>query len=492
MRFLYAKHLLPQYYPCILATLVYLPRLKLYIKTIMQNKSIVTSDQSVLGEVSGEVNMLSSFVNFFMNMKKNKMAHENTVYEGDKNADIKNKKTKLGRIFMTFTLVLVSLCISVMAWDALDTSRSLHKTMELWEAEDPRTTTLGHLRQAVSGLWWFGPLKPDAAINPLEVCGVEGESSWWTVFWRLREAKERLSCLQEQIVLAYQEHEDFKTKVFLFSGLVLSVVCFMSCVFGAWWCKGTTKTQSVPVTTMELEYVIPTMGEENSSENYNDELFFTPTQGDEELLESNGQESMHVTLPCTQDNLTETIVEEGVFTTMEVDEVLVNEEVREEDTLISSEKESNEVNEKEGKESDNDDNKMKTHTVTPVNKGTQHVSTLNASPIIMNETVETPSNTDSELMWTEVKNKKKQRKKQMIAETEKTAIKLCSNTNTPQQQGKTTLKQDPRAADKKKQIGSGRKGETDKENKGLRGQNRPKGAKDVGQGTQNPKSRVVR
>ena len=467
----------PIFSPYILVTLVYRPRLKLYIKTIMQNKFIVTSYPSVL-EV-GEVNMLSSFVNFFMNMKRNKMADENTAYEGDKKQDIKNKKTKLGRILMTFALVLGSLCIFVMAWDALDTSRSLHKTMEQWEAEDPHTTTLGQVRQAVSGLWWFGPLKPDAALNPLDVCGVEGESSWWKVFLRLRESKERLSCLQEQVVLAHQEHEDFKTKVFLFSGFVLSVVCFMSCVFGAWWCKGTTKTQSVPVTVIKLEYVIPTMEDEHSSENYNDELFFTPTQGDEEELESDGQESMHVTSPCTQENLIETSVKESVLTTMEVDEVLVNEEVREEDILMSSEKESNEVNEKKGKESvNNDNNKMETQTVTPMDKETQPVSTLKKSPINLKETLQTPSNTDSEVMWTEVKNKKKQRKKRMIAGAQQTAIK----------QGKT---------DKRKENDTGRKGETDinvkktgKENKGLRDQDRPKSGKDVGQGTQNPKSRV--
>ena len=488
MTFLYAKHLLPQYCPCIFVTLVNLPRLKLYIKTIMQNKAIVTSDHSVLE--FGKVNMLLSLVNYFINLRKNKMADDTSVYEGDKKNKNANKKTKLGRIFVTFTVVLVSLCISVMAWDALDTSRSLHKTIELWEAEDPRTTTLGQVRQAVSGLWWFGPLKPDAAINPLQVCGVEGESSWWTVFWRLSETKERLSCLQEQRVLAHQDHEDFKTKVLLFSGLVLSVVCVMSCVFSAWWCKGTAKTKCVPLTTMELECVTRTLGEENRSDKYNDELFFTPTQGDEELLASNGQEPMHVTPPCTQENVIETSVEEGVLTTMDADEVLVNEEVREEDTLISSVKESSEINADEGKENiDKDNNKIETQTITPMNKGIQPVSTLKRSPMNLKETLQTPSNTVSEVMWTEVKNKKKQRKKMMIAKTEQTAIK----------QGKTTLKQDNGAPDKKKEKGTRHKGETDinmnkigKENKPLQGQVCLKGTKDVGKGTQNPKSRVGR
>ena len=80
---------------------------------------------------------------------------------------------------------------------------------------------------------------------------------------------------------------------------------------------------------LELDCVTNTMGEENSSENYYDELFFTPTQENEELLDSEEQESVHVTPPCTQDNMTETNVKVVVLTTMEVNEVLVNEEIQE-------------------------------------------------------------------------------------------------------------------------------------------------------------------
>ena len=234
------------YYLNILATLVLTPLTNPYNKTNLENKPIMASYLRETTGDDGKAKMRIPLVNFFSNTKRKK-----TDEEGEQIQINIDNKTKLARVFMTGSLVLVLLYIAVMAWTALDTSRNLQTIMQQWEGENPRSTTIGEVRQVLAGVWWFGPLKPEPPINPLEVYGVDGRSRWWTVLWRLKDSKERLNCLQEHVLLAHQEHKSFRSKVFLFSGFLLSVVSFTSVwhLFGAWW----GKTKCVPRTVNKLK-----------------------------------------------------------------------------------------------------------------------------------------------------------------------------------------------------------------------------------------------
>lgn len=114
-----------------------------------------------------------------------------------------------------------------LAYRARVLSRGLPNTLSDKEAAGPHTTGVGRVRQLLAALRVL-----DAPRDPLRECGVqEGQNTWWAVFWHFSEAGRRLECLQENTVLALEEHETF-THIVVLACDVLAVVG-LACL-GGW------------------------------------------------------------------------------------------------------------------------------------------------------------------------------------------------------------------------------------------------------------------
>ncbi|XP_050719413.1 protein SPT2 homolog [Eriocheir sinensis] len=141
------------------------------------------------------------------------------------NIDSKVMK-KAAKALVSNVLLRVAGWVVGTAFEAACVSRSLQHTVGAWHAAGPHTTSVGKVRQLLADLWVLA-----APRDPLRECGVlAGNDSWWTVFWGLREAGERLACLQLRVALAHEEHEAFTSNlvlvcVLLFTGLACWALC---------------------------------------------------------------------------------------------------------------------------------------------------------------------------------------------------------------------------------------------------------------------------
>ena len=105
-----------------------------------------------------------------------------------------------------------------------------HKLMRLvhdWRCAGLHTTLMGKVRELLSTAWWLGPLKVGSPRDPLKECGISATLGWREMLPLMLDLNTRIACLEEQVLMANKEHEEF---VFKF---VLAVCCLVFvCVFG--------------------------------------------------------------------------------------------------------------------------------------------------------------------------------------------------------------------------------------------------------------------
>ncbi len=109
-------------------------------------------------------------------------------------------------------MVVAVAFITPSLWGVVMDARTLGLVVEAWQRAGPHTTPMGKVREWLATAWWLGPLRPAPLRDPLSECGIP-VTDWRELVALVVNIKARLACVQEQILLAEQEHEDFYTRV---------------------------------------------------------------------------------------------------------------------------------------------------------------------------------------------------------------------------------------------------------------------------------------
>ena len=148
-------------------------------------------------------------------------------------------------------------------WGVVPDAHKLGRLVNEWQCTGPHTTLMGKMREFLSIAWWLGPLKVGSARDPLKECGIPAALGWREVLPILLDLKARLACLEEQVLMADKEHEEFVLKMLLVVCCLVFVIVF-GVLLARWtWTRFTLarETQSSLVVTKikarnhdELEY----------------------------------------------------------------------------------------------------------------------------------------------------------------------------------------------------------------------------------------------
>ena len=138
--------------------------------------------------------------------------------------------------FLTVALVYVL----VMTPGVVDDARELVVLVKAWRDAGPHTTFMGKMQAYLATAWWLGPLKVDAARDPLAECGVSADIGWLDILLLLVDVKVRLACVHEHIKLADAEHAVFVAMMVMsLACLVVVPVCGALLVGYCCWARNT-------------------------------------------------------------------------------------------------------------------------------------------------------------------------------------------------------------------------------------------------------------
>ncbi len=118
-------------------------------------------------------------------------------------------------------MVVAVALITSSLWGVVMDARKLGLLVEAWQRAGPHTTPVGKVREWLATAWWLGPLKPAPPRDPLSECGIL-VTDWRELMALVVNMKASLACVQEQILLAEQEHDDFYTS------LVVAACCLVA------------------------------------------------------------------------------------------------------------------------------------------------------------------------------------------------------------------------------------------------------------------------
>ena len=126
-------------------------------------------------------------------------------------------------------VVVVSVTVMVIhpaLWGVVPDAHKLGRLVYDWRCAGPHTTVMGKVRERLSTAWWLGPLKVDSAKDPLKECGIPAALGWREVLPLLMDLKARVACMDEQVLMADKEHQEFMFKFVLVACCLVLVVVF--------------------------------------------------------------------------------------------------------------------------------------------------------------------------------------------------------------------------------------------------------------------------